>query len=64
MSTPSKHVEAEMLRRLAVAAEVDPRTLRKLLRGAEVKGMAGRRARQVLADAGLLAVVPVKGTVR
>lgn len=42
-------------RMLAVQAQVDPRTLEKLLRGEDVAGMAGDRARNVLIQAGLLA---------
>lgn len=42
------------LRELAVTAGVDPRTLKKILVGAKVRGMAGRRARTVLVGAGLL----------
>jgi len=39
-------------RALAVKAEVDPRSLFALLRGEEVRGMAGRRARVALLEAG------------
>jgi hypothetical protein len=48
--------EASILRRLSVAASVDPRTLLRVLTGRAVKGMAGERARAVLIDAGLLDV--------
>ena len=41
-------------RRLAVRADVDPKTIRKVLRGDKVRGMAGERARKALVDAGLL----------
>jgi hypothetical protein len=46
--------DAAVIRELAVAASVDPRTLRKALVGAVVRGMPGHRARKVLAAAGLL----------
>lgn len=47
------------VRRLAVAAETDPRSIVRELRaargeGAHVRGMAGARARRVLAQAGLI----------
>ena len=41
-------------RYLAAQASVDPRTVEKILRGEPVAGLAGDRARKVLADAGLL----------
>jgi hypothetical protein len=37
------------IRELSVAASVDPRTIRKILRGEQVRGMAGKRARAALA---------------
>ena len=43
-----------MLRRLAVKASCDPRTIKKLLDGEEVGGLAGERARAVLEEEGLL----------
>lgn len=42
------------VRRLAVQAQCDPRTIRKLLLGGEVRGMSGDRAYQVLHEAGLV----------
>jgi hypothetical protein len=47
-------VDEAILRRLAVAADVDPRSLKKILAGKTVRGMAGRRAALVLRQAGLL----------
>lgn len=41
-------------RLLAAQASVDPRTLDKLLRGEEVSGLAGERARKILIENGLL----------
>jgi hypothetical protein len=40
-------------RKLAVEWEVDPRSLEKLLRGEEVRGMAGHRARAALHSVGI-----------
>ena len=40
-------------RRLAVEAQVDPRTILRLARGGNVRGMAGERARAALAELGL-----------
>lgn len=49
-----KNLDASSLRRLAVLADVDPRSLRRLLRGQPVRGGAGHRARRVLIEAGYL----------
>ena len=49
-----KHIDAGNARHLAVRAGVDPRTIYKLVRGEDVKGMAGNRAREVLIEAGYL----------
>lgn len=46
--------DASVLRRLAVVARVDPRTLARLLRGQPVKGDAGHRGRKVLEEEGFL----------
>lgn len=48
------------LKRIALEASVDPRTLRRVLRGEEVRGMAGYRAREALAARGLLPTAPVQ----
>lgn len=45
-----------MLRRLSVEASCDPRTIRAILAGRQVKGLAGERARAALVKAGF--VVP------
>ena len=44
----------------AVSVSVDPRTLRRVLRGEEVRGLAGYRAREALAARGLLPTSPVQ----
>lgn len=52
--THTKTVDEATKRELAVRAEVDPRTIEKILRGEPVRGMAGRRARRTLEGAGLI----------
>lgn len=47
-------IDESQARRLAVQADCDPRTIRKALRGEDVKGMAGERARKALREAGML----------
>jgi hypothetical protein len=47
-------LEASVARRLAVQADVDPRTLVKVYRREKVRGAAARRATIVLIEAGLL----------
>jgi hypothetical protein len=61
MSAASQHrddtrtePDQAMLRELAVKAGVDPRTILNVLRGKAVRGMPGRRAREVLVERGLL----------
>jgi hypothetical protein len=54
MTHKAPSVDAAILRQLAVEGDVDPRSLRKLLAGKTVRGMAGRRAALVLLQAGLL----------
>ena len=61
MSAESQHredtrpdLDQAQLRELAVAAGVDPRTILNVYRGKAVRGMAGRRAREVLIERGLL----------
>lgn len=49
-----KKADASTLRRLAVLADVDPRSLGRLLRGEHVRGAAGHRARRVLIQEGYL----------
>lgn len=55
---PTQRVpDAGTVRALAVQADVDPRTIMKELKGERTRGMAGRRARAVLVEAGLIAAV-------
>lgn len=49
-----KSIDASTLRRLAVQADVDPRSLLRLYHGKPVRGAAGHRARRVLVEAGYL----------
>lgn len=51
MSMPIK-LDSATLRRLAVRASCDPRTITAVASGREVRGMAGERARRVLVEAG------------
>jgi hypothetical protein len=48
MSTP-RHPDAATIRRFAVAASADPRSVEKRLRGEPVRGLAGHRIDRVLA---------------
>lgn len=50
----AKTIDEANARRLAVQADCDPRTIRKALRGEEVRGMAGERAKKALREAGML----------
>lgn len=47
-----KLIEASTLRRLAVEASCDPRTISRVAEGLEVRGLAGQRAKRVLIGAG------------
>ena len=51
--TVSGRVSAGLLRELSVAASVDPRSLRRVLRGERVRGMADVRIRRELARRGI-----------
>lgn len=51
---PPNKPDSAALRELAVRADVDPRTIKRVLEGAAVRGMPGRRARRVLEEAGYL----------
>jgi hypothetical protein len=53
-------IDKATIRELAVKASCDPRTIEKAIRGEPVRGMAGHRARAVLAAAGL--AVPERPT--
>jgi hypothetical protein len=52
-------VDGATARKLASDASVHPETIRKMLRGEHVRGLAGHRARAVLTAAGLLPVAPI-----
>lgn len=54
MTRPQRCLDTCTLRRLAVKGDVDPRSLKKVLAGKRVRGMAGYRAKLVLVEAGLL----------
>ena len=47
-------LDAGTVRELAVAAECDPRTIERAYAGMPVRGLAGKRARRALREAGLL----------
>lgn len=55
MRSSKKTIDESTRRKLAVEAGCDPRTIDKVLRGEKVRGMAGHRAREALALAGLVA---------
>ena len=46
-------LDKSRIRELAVRASCDPRSIEKLLRGEDVRGMAGHRARAALRAAGV-----------
>jgi hypothetical protein len=48
-----QEIDTATVRRLAVEAEADPRSVERRLRGALVRGMAGHRIDRVLAAHGL-----------
>jgi hypothetical protein len=52
---------AAEIRRVAVEASADPRTVRKVLTGQEVRGMAEARVRQALAKLGLAGAAAAGG---
>ena len=47
-------LDAATIRELAVRADVDPRTISKVMDGQPARGMAGRRARAALIAGGFL----------
>jgi hypothetical protein len=53
-----RSLDASTLRRLSVESDTDPRSIKKILEGKEVRGSAGRRARQVLIRHGHLQPEP------
>ncbi len=59
MTAQPTTIDSARARELAVAAGVDPRSIIRELRApGSVRGMAGHRARRVLAEAGM--IVPVE----
>lgn len=48
-----KTIDEATARRLAVKADCDPRTVRKVLQGDPLKSMSARRAHKVLVEEGL-----------
>lgn len=52
-SAPEIRFDTATIRRLAVEADVDPRTVRRRLRGESVRGMAAHRVDAVLVKHGL-----------
>lgn len=57
-----QQIDAATLRKLAVASESDPRSVRRVLAGEEVRGLAGHRVRRVLVEAGLLPATATAST--
>lgn len=53
MAARGSALDTATLRRLAVEASVDPRTVRRRLNGEEVRGLAAHRVDAVLAQHGL-----------
>jgi DNA-binding LacI/PurR family transcriptional regulator len=53
MADQESGITPELVRRIADAALVDPRTVRRELRGERVSGKAGQRVRVALAAMGL-----------
>jgi hypothetical protein len=51
-------LDTETTRRLAVRADVDPRTITRVAAGENVRGIAGRRAAMALVEAGLVRPLP------
>lgn len=59
MPTSNNPLPEHLARRLAAEHGCDPRSLKKILRGGQVRGEAGERARRALELAGLLPVAPI-----
>lgn len=51
-------IPASTLRELAVAASADPRTVRRVLLGERVRGMADDRIRRALVERGMPVPIP------
>jgi hypothetical protein len=62
MKTTPRKLDAATARKFAVEASCDPRTLRRILDGEAVRGLAGERARKVLVKHGLLAATVKSNT--
>lgn len=54
MTNTARTLDAAMARKLAVEASCDPRTIQRVFRGEEVRGLPGKRAREVLEAHGLV----------
>jgi hypothetical protein len=50
----ARKLDKATARELAVRASVDPRTIERIARGENVRGLPGRRAREALREAGIL----------
>jgi hypothetical protein len=48
-----EHVDTLTVRRVAVEAEADPRSVSRELRGERVRGLVGERIRRILREHGL-----------
>jgi len=57
---PGRTLDEGTVLRLAVAASVDPKTIRKAVRGLPIRGRAGERAREALRAAGIVVAPPVE----
>lgn len=53
-ASAKKSIDSNTLKRLAIDASVDPRTMQAVFEGRYVRGMAGERAKAALVAAGLL----------
>jgi hypothetical protein len=58
----SANLEAARLREIAVAADCDPRTVARLLRGEKVRGYLGDRIRRAMATPDAGPRVPAEGS--
>jgi hypothetical protein len=47
------HIDTATIRRIAVKADADPRSVEKRIRGERVRGMAGHRVDAVLREHGI-----------
>jgi hypothetical protein len=58
----SQTIDAATLRRLSVRASCDPRSVKRVLEGHTVRGLAFHRIRQVLEEAGIVPAMTVPST--